>query len=80
MVKKNSEYIIRPPECTLYLELLHYCAAVTSGTVSSCYEVSNSFHVTLGQGLIYEEENIGRGPPFFNGVGFLRKLLHFLIK
>lgn len=85
MVKKNSEYIIHPPECTMYLKLFHntHCAAITSGTVSrtsSCYEVSNSSHVTLGQDLIYEEGNIDRGPPLFNVVEFLRKLLHFLIK
>lgn len=72
-VKKNSEYIIYPLKYPMYFKLLHstmsYSAAVTSGTVrrcSICYVVHNSSCVTLGQNLIYKEENIDRVLPLVN--------------
>lgn len=59
------------------IKLLHnamsYSAAVISGTVSRysiCYVVSNSSHVTLGQNLIYVEENIDRVLPLLKLFGF----------
>ena len=71
----------------MYLKLLHktmsYSAAVTSGTVSRYsifYVVNNSSHVTLGQDLIYEEENIDRVLSWFNPsqqLGPTQPLAHF---
>lgn len=76
-VKKNSEYIIYPLKYPMYLKLLQsamsYSAAVTLGTVSRysiCYVVGNSSYVTLGQNLIYEEENTDRVLALLNIIFF----------